>query len=265
MSHKQPCETGQLDDTASNTSSGNSNSNGSNGQGNTGYLSSLFNIFSSKKPSSSPAVLPTTNVMPPTSTLLFNNITFDLYAGQTIAIVGPSGAGKTTLLRCIAQLTARDGGDILLHGETVQSMDMPEYRSHVMYVPQRPAVYPGTPSDFMEQLSKFSSLKGRERLDPVEIAMHWDLSEDTWQRSWSSLSGGELQRVALAIAVSLQPQVLLLDEPTSALDHETCLLVETTLRNLTCIWISHDQAQVQRVATAKLQFEGNGQTSLIYC
>lgn len=75
-----------------------------------------------------------------------------------------------------------------------------------------------------------------------------------WDQSWQDISGGERQRVVLAMAIALRPVVLLLDEPTSALDPATTKLVESTImdRHLTAIWVSHNQEQISRVATRTL-------------
>lgn len=86
----------------------------------------------------------------------------------------------------------------------------------------------------------------------VQIGMDWNLSESHFTEKWSNLSGGEMQRCALAVALALNPDILLLDEPTSALDPESTLLVEKTLKTKTCVWITHSHEQEARVATSTL-------------
>ncbi|KAI8885854.1 P-loop containing nucleoside triphosphate hydrolase protein [Backusella circina FSU 941] len=183
---------------------------------------------------------------------LFKDVSFDLEEGQILCLRGPSGVGKTTLLKCIAELIPFEKGYSTLFGKDVNSYGVPSWRSRVLYVPQRPSVHPGTPLDFFNMVRKYASQKDRQVDDPVKIGNEWNLSEAHFTEKWSNLSGGEIQRAALAIAVSLRPDVLLLDEPTSALDPDSVKLVESTLKSRTCIWITHDPKQQERVATHTL-------------
>ena len=110
----------------------------------------------------------------------------------------------------------------------------------------------GTPNDMLQVISGFKAQKRHAPgtlLDPIEIGLNWNLPAETWDKEWSQLSGGEIQRTALAMGLSRKPDILLLDEPTSALDPNTCLLVEKSLLTQACIWITHDPAQEARVAS----------------
>src|ERR1700735_1576506 len=96
---------------------------------------------------------------------------------------------------------------------------IPEYRTRVLYVPQRPALLPGSPRDFLETIHRFKSRQNiddpaRTKVDPVEsaasIAENWGIETELWDRSWASLSGGEAQRLALVIAVAIKGTEVLL-------------------------------------------------------
>ncbi|KAJ2549948.1 hypothetical protein EV175_004252, partial [Coemansia sp. RSA 1933] len=190
---------------------------------------------------------------------LFYDIGFTLHAGEVLAVRGPSGVGKTTVLRCIAQLTAFEAGVCALQTDkglrTPQELGIPQWRADVMYVPQRPAQMAGTPLDFVDMVNSFGVQAKRDHYDPVEIAEDWGIAPELWEKKWPELSGGEQQRIALAVALSCDPKVLLLDEPTSALDPESTLLVEETLTSRTCVWITHDDNQAKRIATNILELQ----------
>ncbi|KAG8728257.1 hypothetical protein FRC11_011513 [Ceratobasidium sp. 423] len=108
---------------------------------------------------------------------------------------------------------------------------------------------------------------GSDPHDPFQLAKEWGLGDDVWNRDWATLSGGEAQRVLLAIAAGLRgTEVLLLDEPTSALDVETSALVEKTLTGLpksaasvkAIVWITHSREQSGRVGTRWINVTGHG-------
>ncbi|KAJ1966944.1 hypothetical protein IWQ62_002150 [Dispira parvispora] len=190
---------------------------------------------------------------------LWYDVHFTLNPRDTIVIQGPSGVGKTTLLRAIAQLTDCDSGTVLLRQQSPKEMGIPIWRSRVMYVPQYPAIFPGSPLDFFFKVKQFSAHTSKDYWDdPVDIANRWGLDEDLWCSEWRTLSGGQAQRAALAIAIATRPDVLLLDEPTSALDPQSTRLVEDTLRDYTCLWITHDPQQAERVATKYLDLRLDG-------
>ncbi|KAG9299529.1 hypothetical protein G9A89_020700 [Geosiphon pyriformis] len=193
----------------------------------------------------------------PDGSFLFRNVDIFLNDGEILAVTGPSGVGKTTLLKCIAELTSFEEGALYLNNKIPEHYTIPMWRTRVMYVPQRSAIMPGTPLEFVERIRAYATQQKNKNNhgDPVEISSRWNISEDLWHQDFNQLSGGEMQRIALAIALSCKPDVLLLDEPTSALDPQTCLLVEETLREYACIWVTHNPEQEKRVAARTLRLE----------
>ncbi len=145
------------------------------------------------------------------------DVTLDVEQGEYCVILGPTGAGKTVLLESIAGLNAVKQGDIWLAGRNITRLP-PEER-HISIVYQDQALFPHL--SVRENITFALSLRGQKGIDK-EAALHWlagllDIS-DLLARGPSRLSGGEKQKVALARALSIKPQVLLLDEPLGALD-----------------------------------------------
>jgi putative ABC transport system ATP-binding protein len=165
------------------------------------------------------------------------------------ALLGPSGSGKSTILRLLNRLADPDEGVVLMHGEDVRGKDVLELRRQAVLVPQLPAPLPGTVRD---NVAYGPSLVDR----PVEVEpllVRAGLDATYADREASQLSVGEQQRVMLARALALEPEVLLLDEPTSALDETARDEIERTLRDLregvSIVLVTHDGAQAERLTT----------------
>ncbi|KAJ3732982.1 P-loop containing nucleoside triphosphate hydrolase protein [Lentinula guzmanii] len=225
---------------------------------------------------------------------IFSGVELTLHEGDVVVVQGKSGCGKTTFLKCLAHLNLYSG-HILFCGKTPKSygtflrlllnlnrgiesvtIGAPIYRTKVAYVPQRPPLLPGSPRDFLATASSFKARrKGKGRKDarssedfehPLKIASSWGIDSQLWDREWTNLSGGETQRIALAIGLGLDTaEVLLLDEPTSALDQDSCLIVERHILDAlnssenplkAIVWITHSPEQASRVGTRFLQFTG---------
>jgi ABC-type iron transport system FetAB ATPase subunit len=191
---------------------------------------------------------------------LMPTLSFELRPGQIIFFTGPSGSGKSTALRLIANLDPPDcdSGSITLGSLTPAELTSPVWRSRVMYVPQSRVSQTGTPATLFQKAVDFAVRAD----DPVKLTVEQDLlpvcaeiyiSEAQVHQEWQELSGGEAQRASLAIALALQPNILLLDESTSALDKKATSLVETLIKNAcarsgtSVIWVSHDQNQPGRL------------------
>jgi putative ABC transport system permease protein len=178
-------------------------------------------------------------------------VSFNLSANDRIGITGTTGIGKTQLLRTISGLEHMEG-TMVLNGVSSTALKWPEWRRQVSWVSQDRTTLDGTPREFFEEVRSFHSQK-RERLGryPEEIAAKWGLSASAFDRPWSTLSGGEVQRASLAIALSFEPEVLLLDEITAGLDEKTTLAVENTLLStgVPIVMVTHSQAQLERFCT----------------
>jgi uncharacterized protein (TIGR00245 family) len=194
------------------------------------------------------------------------DITLDVRYDDRIALTGQSGIGKSQVLRTLAGLEIVDRSTIQLFDVASTQMSMAEWRSHVVLVPQQRPSLEGTPNEFYSQIIKYNSqskksnernvISGYCRLH-TEYGNDWGIHESLFDRPWSKLSGGESQRIVLAIALSLQPDVLLLDESTSALDEHTEILVEATLKKLRIpvIMVSHSGTQIDRFCNQWLSLE----------
>ncbi len=185
---------------------------------------------------------------------MLDDVTLSIPSGST-AVLGPSGSGKSTLLRLLNRLADPDEGTVRFHGTDVRELDPLELRRRVGLVPQLPAPVPGTVA---ENVSFGPRLEGRE-VDPerpVELA---GLNRTFLNRDASRLSVGEQQRVMLARALALEPEVLLLDEPTASLDAAAKEAVEDALRSLhgvSLVLVTHDPGQAERLAERTIHLSG---------
>lgn len=207
-----------------------------------------------------------------------NNIDLNLqlFAGDRIGIRGPSGIGKTQILRSLVGLEGGSNRQSSFRLYGLGDWDMPSWRQRVALVPQAGPPRDGTPMDFLHQVTSFRSQQvasqvllspnnqendtathdrrpQNDRANQIfanvsELAAEWGIPATMFHRPWSTLSGGQCQRIVLAIAAGLKPDVLLLDESTSAMDELTTLRVEDSLRQLgiPLVLVSHSNEQLER-------------------
>ena len=180
---------------------------------------------------------------------MLRDLSLEIDSGVT-ALLGPSGSGKSSLLRLLNRLADPDDGAVRFQGRDVSELDVRELRRRACMVPQLPAPLPGTVADNIRYgPALFGRAVGVER--PLELSGLPKLYAD---READQLSVGEQQRVMLARALALEPDVLLLDEPTSALDDYTKRGVERTLAELadhselSMVLVTHEQGQAERMA-----------------
>jgi len=173
-------------------------------------------------------------------------VSLSIPSGST-ALLGPSGSGKSTLLRLLNRLADPDAGVVRFHGTDVRELDPLELRRRVGLVPQLPAPVPGSVADNVQ----FGPRLGGREVDPEPPVRMAGLDSSFLDRDASRLSVGEQQRVMLARALALEPEVLLLDEPTASLDEDAKGAVERALRDLagvSLVLVTHDAGQAERLA-----------------
>ena len=184
---------------------------------------------------------------------VLDRLNLNVPAGSVLALVGPSGAGKSTLFSLLLRFNTAQQGRILLDGVDLSCMRSRDLRQRVAVVPQRTTVFSGTVAEAI----RFGRHATDEQVaDAARLANAYDFIQSLpdgfntlLEERGSNLSGGQLQRIAIARAVLGDPAVLLLDEATSALDAEAEASVQLGLKRAmadrTVIVIAHRLATVQ--------------------
>ena len=178
----------------------------------------------------------------------------DVKQGEILCLLGPTGAGKSTLLRLLAGLEPIDGGELAYAGAegAIDRMSLRD-RRRIAMVFQRPVLLHRSVRENIEAVLRFRHGRNIPPDDVTGILERLKLNALS-ERAASTLSGGQVQLVALARSLVIQPDVLLLDEPTSHLDPAHVALVENTIRDdwssrgTTIIWATHNIFQARRVA-----------------
>ena len=184
-------------------------------------------------------------------------------AGRLYTLTGANGAGKSTLLGILAFLTPPTTGEIFYAGERIdwKSAIVRSLRRKVTLLHQSPYLFGGTVSRNVAYGLKARGIAGETALRAVDRALETVGLDRFRDRDARELSGGEAQRVAMARALALGPEVLLLDEPLANIDRETAVLLETVIASLpsrgtTVVMTTHDPDHPSRLNGGAIALEG---------
>ena len=174
---------------------------------------------------------------PDSRTPVLEHLNFHIQPGETIAFVGPSGAGKSTILNMVIGFSKASGGQVLIDGNNINSLNLNSYRKHIAVVPQTSILFSGT---IRENITYGLDNISEEELEQVLISSNLmemvdslpDGLDTRIQEHGGNLSGGQRQRISIARAFVRNPKILILDEATSALDTISEKQIQEATRNL---------------------------------
>ena len=161
-----------------------------------------------------------------------SDATLSVHAGEVVALLGPNGAGKTTLIRCITGYFRPDSGTVSVGGADIANEPL-KGRSAIGYVPERMALYPElTVREHMELVLGAHSGSDPDMATRMESAAQRMDIADVLDRPVGQLSKGFRQRTGFALAISADPDLIVLDEPMNGLDPHQIVSARTTIRSL---------------------------------
>lgn len=192
------------------------------------------------------------------------NLDFDIPRNRVTALIGPSGCGKSTFIRCINRMNdlvdvVRIEGSIKLDGQDLfdRSVDVIDLRRRIGMVFQKSNPFPKSIYENVIYGLRIGGVSEKPILDEaVERSLKrsalWNEVKDRLQESAMSLSGGQMQRLCIARAIAVSPEIILMDEPCSALDPRSTAHIEELIRELngdyTIIIVTHNMQQASRVS-----------------
>ncbi len=186
---------------------------------------------------------------------VLRDLTFDVSAGERVALIGPSGAGKSTACQLLLRFYDVDSGSVTIAGHDVRDLQLRSLRKHVGIVFQDSVFFGGTLADNLRLGSPDADLAAMQAA--LEAAFAWDFVSK-WPEGFDTqvgergvrLSGGERQRLAVARLLLKDPAIVLLDEPTSALDAESEVAVMSAIERLvegrTSLTVAHRMSTIRR-------------------
>ena len=191
------------------------------------------------------------------------DVNLDINAKEITAFIGPSGCGKSTFLKTLNRMNdlvegCKITGDVRLDGENIYSgMDVSQLRKRVGMVFQKPNPFPMSIYDNIAYGPRTHGIHNKAKLNEiVETSLRqaaiWDEVKDRLNKSALGMSGGQQQRLCIARALAVQPEVILMDEPTSALDPISTSKIEELAvelkKDYTIVMVTHNMQQAARIS-----------------
>lgn len=193
-----------------------------------------------------------------------HKINLDIKEREILSFIGPSGCGKSTLLKCLNRMNdlvlgCKIDGEIKLDGDDIyaKNYDVNKLRKRVGMVFQQPNPFPMSIYENIAYGPKTHGIKNKAELDEIvesslKQAAIWDEVKNDLKKSAISISGGQQQRLCIARALAVNPEVILMDEPTSALDPISTGKIEDLAQDLkdkyTIVMVTHNMQQASRIS-----------------
>lgn len=191
------------------------------------------------------------------------NVNMEIEKNEITAFIGPSGCGKSTFLKSLNRMNdmvagCKITGKVTLNGQDIyKGMDVNDLRRRVGMVFQKPNPFPMSIYDNIAYGPRTHGLRNKAKLDEIveeslRNAAIWDETKDRLKKSALGMSGGQQQRLCIARALAVKPEILLMDEPTSALDPISTSKIEDLCMELkkdyTIVMVTHNMQQAARIS-----------------
>ena len=191
------------------------------------------------------------------------NVNMEIEKNEITAFIGPSGCGKSTFLKSLNRMNdmvagCKINGKVTLNGQDIyKGMDVNDLRRRVGMVFQKPNPFPMSIYDNIAYGPRTHGIRNKAKLDEIveeslRNAAIWDETKDRLKKSALGMSGGQQQRLCIARALAVKPEILLMDEPTSALDPISTSKIEDLCMELkkdyTIVMVTHNMQQAARIS-----------------
>ena len=191
------------------------------------------------------------------------NVNMEIEKNEITAFIGPSGCGKSTFLKSLNRMNdmvagCNITGKVTLNGQDIyKGMDVNDLRRRVGMVFQKPNPFPMSIYDNIAYGPRTHGIRNKAKLDEIveeslRNAAIWDETKDRLKKSALGMSGGQQQRLCIARALAVKPEILLMDEPTSALDPISTSKIEDLCMELkkdyTIVMVTHNMQQAARIS-----------------